>query len=286
MATIEKSERKSSTKKSKPLDLTMKNLDTISKIDDEEEDKPLHPLLPDQKNFRMLVVGPSGCGKTNFLVNYICRFMKVERLYVLSKHLQQDKMEFLHRHFTEIENTINKKLRSKKKPENFKIIMSWVNNISEFPVVDDLDKNYKNVVIFDDIIFEPDKNEKVSNYFVRSRHKNTSVFYLAQSFYAIPRKVRLNTTHYVLYNMPSLTEVSRIHKEVASDLTKNEFIDLFKDAIEDEDTYNFFFIDTLQKKKFLKYRRNLDELLIDPNVKKEKKKFKYESDSESEEEKE
>ena len=99
--------------------------------------------------------------------------------------------------------------------------------------------------------------------------------------FAIPRKIRLNTTHYVLYNMPSLTEVSRIHKEVASDLTKDEFVKYFKDAIEEDDeTYDFFFIDTLQKKKWLKYRKNLDGLLIDPiKKKKESKKIEFSSDS-------
>lgn len=286
MAEEKKSDSKKRGKPEKLPDLSVKNLDGIAKMEEDDDGyKPAHPLLPNQNNFRCLVVGPSGCGKTNFVVNYICRFMKVDRLYVLSKHLQQDKFEFLHRHFTEIENAINRKLKAKKKPENFKIIMSWTNELPLFPVVDDLDKNYRNVVVMDDILFEVDKYEKVANYFVRSRHKNCSIFYLAQSMFAIPRKVRLNTTHYVLYNMPSLTEVSRIHKEVASDLTKDEFIRYFKDAISDEDTYDFFFIDTLQKKKWLKYRRNLDGLLIDPvKPKKESKKIQISSESESDDE--
>ena len=286
MAEEKKSDSKKQIKHQKLPDLSVKNLDGVAHIEDDDDGyKPSHPLLPNQNNFRCLVVGPSGCGKTNFVVNYICRFMKVDRLYVLSKHLQQDKFEFMHRHFTEIEKTINRKLKLKKKPETFKIIMSWVNELPLFPNVDDLDKNYRNVVVFDDIIFEPDKNEKVANYFVRSRHKNCSLFYLAQSMFAIPRKIRLNTTHYVLYNMPSLTEVSRIHKEVASDLTKDEFVKYFKDAIEEDDeTYDFFFIDTLQKKKWLKYRKNLDGLLIDP-IKKKKESKKIEVSSDSDEDK-
>jgi hypothetical protein len=245
----------------KNINLTFKNMDNLSEMETEEQ---LHPLLPKQNNFRMLVIGGSGTGKTNMVVQYIIRFMKIDRLYVCSKHLQQDKMVYLHKHFTELENAVNRKLKVKKKPENFKIIMTWASDLDSFPLVDELDPAYKNVVLFDDLVCEIDKKDKIGNYYIRSRHKNCSIFYLAQSFFMIPRKVRLNTTLFSLFGLPSLTEVNRIWREVASDLTKTEFLEYFKEAIGEEDSYGFFFINTLEKKKFLKYRSGLDGLLIEP----------------------
>lgn len=254
----------------KNIDLSFKNMDSLTEMEKEEQ---IHPLLPKQNNFRMLVSGGSGSGKTNMICQYIIRFMTVDRLYVCSKHLHQDKMEYLHNHYTELENAVNRKLRAKKKPENFKIIMSWTNELESFPTVDDLDPAYKNVVLFDDLVCEPDKKNIIGNYFVRSRHKNASIFYLAQSFYMVPRRtVRLNTTLYALFGLPSLTEINRIWREVASDLTKDEFLQYFKEAVGDEGSYGFFFINTLEKKKFLKYRAGLDGLLIEPTKSKSESK--------------
>lgn len=260
----------------KDIDLSFKNMDSLSEMEKADQ---LHPLLPKQNNFRMLVIGGSGSGKTNMVVQYIIRFMTVDRIYVCSKHLHQDKMEYLHKHFTELENAVNKKLKAKKKPENFKIIMDWTNSLDSFPDVDSLDPAYKNVVLFDDLVCEIDRKDKIGNYFIRSRHKNCSLFYLAQSFFMIPRKVRLNASLFSLFGLPSLTEVNRIWREVASDLTKNDFLSYFKEAIGEEDSYGFFFINTLEKKKFLKYRKGLDELLIEPT--KSEKEKKESSDDES-----
>ena len=248
----------------KTMDLSFNNIDAM--LGNEEDDR-VHPLIPSQKNLRMCVIGGSGTGKTSFLVQFITRFLKVEKLYLCAKHLEQPKLKWLREFYEEVENKINMKIRKKKKNSNatFKIIETWTNDLNEMPSVDELDKTKKNVVIFDDCLFVPDRTEKIPTYFVRGRHHNASVFFLSQSFFAIPRKVRLNTNYYSIFNLPSMTEVSRIQRETASDLDKKDFIQLFRTAL--AEPYNFFFIATEEKKKFLKYRSNLDGLLIDPNVK-------------------
>jgi hypothetical protein len=64
----------------------------------------------------------------------------------------------------------------------------------------------------------------------------------------------------VLFNAPSKTEMKRISNEVAPDLSQKEFMEYFNQAI--SEPYSFFFIDTTQKRKLLKYRKNLDEALV------------------------
>ena len=246
------------------MDLSIGNIDALL---GNENDEKIHPLIPSQKNLRMCIVGGSGTGKTSFLVQFITKFMRVEKLYVLAKHLDQPKLIWLKDFYTEIETKINEKLRRKKKNSNanFKIIETWTNDINEMPTVDDLDKTKRNIVIFDDMVLEVDRLNNIPNYFVRGRHHGASVFYLSQSFFGIPRKIRLNANYYAIFNLPSLTETTRIHREVAADLDKKEFLDIFRRALAED--YNFLFIAVDEKKKMLKYRMNLDSLLIQPDNK-------------------
>lgn len=243
------------------MDLSFGNIDSLLGNDNDEK---IHPLIPSQKNLRMCIIGGSGTGKTSFLVQFITKFMTVEKLYVCAKHLDQPKMKWLKDFYTEIENKINEKLRKKKKTSNanFKIIEAFTNDLNEFPTVDQLDKTKKNVIIYDDMVLEKDPTNKIGNAFVRGRHHNASVFYLSQTFFGIPRKIRLNTNYYAIFNLPSLTEIKRIQSEIASDLDKKQFLDLIRQALSED--YNFFFVATDEKKKMLKYRKNLDELLIHP----------------------
>lgn len=241
------------------MDLSFSNIDSMLANDDDDR---IHPLIPSQKNLRMCVIGGSGTGKTSFLVQFITKFMKVDKIYLVAKHLEQSKLQWLHDFYTEVEHNINQKLRKQKKQDNFKIIETWTNDLNEMPSVDELDKTKRNIVIFDDCLFVPDKTEKIPTYFVRGRHHGASVFFLSQSFFAIPRKVRLNTNFYTIFNLPSMTEVVRIQRETASDLDKKEFVDLFRTAL--QEPYQFFFIATEEKKKFLKYRKGLDGLLLEP----------------------
>jgi hypothetical protein len=251
------------------MDLSIGNIDALL---GNENDEKIHPLIPSQKNLRMCVVGGSGTGKTSFLVQFITKFMRVEKLYVCAKHLDQPKLKWLHDFYTEIETKINEKLRKKKKTSNasFKIIEAWTNDLNDFPNVDELDKTKKNVIVYDDLVLERDPTNKIGNAFVRGRHHGASVFYLSQTFFGIPRKIRLNTNYYAIFNLPSLTEITRIHREIAGDLDKKEFIELIRRALAEE--YYFFFVATDEKKKFLKYRVGLDGLLISPSESKSDKK--------------
>ena len=241
-------------------DLTFKNIDDL--CPKREIEKSKHILVPRQPH-RLAWIGASGSGKTNACIQMIVRDLIVDKLYVCSKHLFQPKMEFLMEHFNMIEEKINKKLQKKHKgagyAEHYKIIEAWTNDLNEFPDVDDLNGDLHNIILFDDMIMERDQ-KKIIEFFIRGRHKKCTVLYLSQSFFAIPRKIRINCSHYAMFNTPSKTEAKRISSEIAPDLEQKDFLKYMNRAT-DED-YCFFFIDTTQKKKLLRYRKNLDEMVV------------------------
>ena len=79
----------------------------------------------------------------------------------------------------------------------------------------DYEDNQK-LVIFDDYVC--DKNQRqLIHCFIQGRHNNCSVIYLSQLLYKTPKDIRLNCSHYCLYELPSSRESNRISSELRVD---------------------------------------------------------------------
>ena len=73
------------------------------------------------------------------------------------------------------------------------------------------------------------------DYFIRGRHKNCSVIYLSQSYYKTPKDIRLNCSHFGIYEFPSSNEISLICRE--NNTQKEKYENATKDP------YSFIYID-------------------------------------------
>lgn len=190
---------------------------------DAEDYKQLYPFMPNQC-FRMLICGPSGSGKTNTLLHMILKLLYFDKVYLYAKNLEQSKYRNLIDMFQPISDEVG-----------YDIIEA--SNDQILPVSELTDDNQK-LVIFDDFVCE--KNQKpLIDYFIRGRHKNCSVIYLSQSYYKTPKDVRLNCSHFCLYEFPSVNEKSLICRE--NNISK----ELYKKAT--EDPYCFLYIDKPRK---------------------------------------
>ena len=91
----------------------------------------------------------------------------------------------------------------------------------DIKLVNSLESDTQKIVIFDDFIC--DKNQKpLIDYFIQGRHKNCSVIYLSKSFYKTSNDIRLNCSHYVIYDFPSSNERNMISREL--NVTKDQYI--------------------------------------------------------------
>ena len=179
------------------------------KEDENTNFKQLKPFMPD-KPFRMLICGASGSGKTNTLYHIIMKpLVYYDEIYLYGKNLEQEK----YRHMI-------KKMKEMKKDIGYNPL--YCNNDKIIPV-DDLDCDSQKIVIFDDFVC--DKNQDpLSDYFIQGRHKNCSVIYLSQSFYRTPKDIRINCSHYIVFEFPSNNERNLISKElgVTKDIRKSD----------------------------------------------------------------
>ena len=113
-----------------------------------------------------------------------------------------------------------------------------VSNDEIIPVSEmDYEDNQK-LVIFDNYVCERNQRQLI-DYFIQGRHKNCSVIYLSQSFYKTPKDIRLNCSHYCLYEFPSSRESKRISSELGVDKKH------YKAAT--RDPYSFLFVDKPKK---------------------------------------
>ena len=86
------------------------------------------------------------------------------------------------------------------------------------------------------IIYVCEKNQNdIINYFIQGRHKNCCVIYLSQSYYKTLKDIRINCSHYIIFESPTKRENEaicnehRIDKETYKRSFKNEYDFLYID---------------------------------------------------------
>ena len=201
----------------------------IPNYDSDTENKKFrqrYSFMP-KDTFRMLIRGNSGSGKTNLLYHMLVEpLLYYDEIYLYAKSLDQEKYQNLMNKINEISKEAGYDVMT---VSNDKIIP--INHL-------DYEDNQK-LIIFDDYVCEKNQRQIV-DYFIQGRHKNCSIIYLSQSSYKRPRDIRLNCSHYCIYEFPSSRERNMISSELGVDKEK------FKKATKKQ--YHFLYVDKPKKK--------------------------------------
>ena len=209
----------------------------------ESENNNRHFLAP-KWPFRLLILGPSGCGKTNLLFNLIIRQLSFDKLWIYSRHLDQP----LYKKLSEL-------LGLDESLENDQILMS--SNLDNVVYPDDLNKDETNLLVFDD--FVTTKNQScITDAFIRGRHANCSCIYITQCYFPVPKDIRLNCNYFVIFNVQSKRELVELQKDHATNIDKEDFQKLYREAV--FDPYSFFVIDKCTNFLPLAYRKRFNGL--------------------------
>lgn len=181
--------------------------------------------MPD-RSFRMLICAPSGGGKTNLLLDMIYKLLYFDKIYLYAKNLQQCKYISLLGRFKAISEKVG-----------YDIIAATNGDIT--PLQDIPDENQK-LAIFDDYLNTGSANDReIRNYFTGSRNKNCSCIYLSQSFYGTDKTIRLNCSHYCIFEFPSKREQNMICQEL--NVEKDEY----KQSV--AKPFDFLYLDKVRK---------------------------------------
>ena len=122
-------------------------------------------------------------------------------------------------------------------------------------------RKMKVLIIFDDMISHIMSHKKaqqiLKDLFTRCRKLNISLCFLTQSYFSVPKDVRLNYTHYTLFKLNNKRELQNIAISHSADIDYKDFINIYRDCT--KKLYNFLTIDATKAfdKKFIK---NFDEI--------------------------
>ena len=82
-----------------------------------------------------------------------------------------------------------------------------------------LGKKRKILIVFDDMIADMVNDKKlnpvVTELLIRSRKLKISGVFITQSYFKVPKDVRLNSTHFFIMKVPNERELSVIHEILA-----------------------------------------------------------------------
>ena len=138
----------------------------------------------------------------------------------------------------------------------------------------DMDDIYKNIekcnpnkkrkilIVFDNMIADMISNKKlnpiVTDLFIRVKKLNISLVFITQSYFAVPKNIRLNYTHYFIIKIANKREHQQIAFNHSSDIDFQDFINLYKKRT--AKPYSFLVLDaTLTSDNPSRFRKNFLE---------------------------
>ena len=129
-------------------------------------------------------------------------------------------------------------------------------NIDEYNV----DKDRKILIAFDDMIANMINNKKlnslVTKLFIRGTKLNISFVFITQSYFKVPKDVRLNTTQFFISKILNKRDPQQIVINHSSDISTKDFINIYRKCT--AEPYWFLVNDTtLASDNPLRFRKTL-----------------------------
>ena len=175
--------------------------------------------------YRILITGVSGSRKTNALVNLINEQGDIDKIYLYAKDLSEPKYEYL------IKNRKNTGIKHLNDGNAFIEYSSTMDDV--YKNIDDYNPNRKRkiLIVFDDMIADIMTNKKfqsiIKELFIRCRKLNISLVFITQSYFSVPKDVRLNSTHYLIMKINNRKELQNIAISHSADIDYKGFLRIY-----------------------------------------------------------
>ena len=129
--------------------------------------------------------------------------------------------------------------------------------------IEDYNKKRKRkvLIVFEDMISHVMSDKKaqqvLKELFIRCRKLSISLCFLTQSYFSVPKDVRLNCTHYIIFKLSNKRELQNIAINRPADHDYKDFVNIYRDYRE---PYNVLTIDTAQP-VYKRFKKNFDDPL-------------------------
>ena len=93
-------------------------------------------------------------------------------------------------------------------------------------------KKKRVLIVFDNTIADMESNKKlgplVNELFLRRRQLNILLVFISQSYFKVPKTIRLNATYYVIMKIPNKRLLQQIASSHWSDIDFKDFMKLYE----------------------------------------------------------
>ena len=168
------------------------------------------------ENHRHVIIGPSNVGKTFYMLKVLEKVGNQKPIHIIT--------------------------RSPNQYPNYKTSNE----------IEPINKYKGSVVIFDDMLGAKNSSQ-IDEFFTRGRHENLDVYYISQSYFALPRQsIRNNSDRLILFKQ-TLRDVQSMYYDIgAYDMNYDEFKEMCHKAWSER--YNYLCVDMTKNKNEGKYR--------------------------------
>ena len=96
--------------------------------------------------------------------------------------------------------------------------------------------------VFDDMIADVMTNKKfqavIKELFIRCRKLNISLVFIRQSYFSVPKEVKLNSRHYLIMKIHNKTELQQLAINRSADIDFKDFLKIYRNCTKEP---HFFF---------------------------------------------
>ena len=188
-----------------------------------------------------MIIGGSGSGKTNALLNLIKEQDDIDKIYLYAKDLSEPKYEFL------IKKREDVGIKYCNDPNAFIECSNRMDDV--YQNIDDCNPSRKRkiLIVFDDMIADIMSNKKfqaiIKELFIRCRKLNISLVFITQSYFSVPKDVRLNSTHYLIVKINNKRELQNFLINHSADIDYKDFVKVYRECT--KKPYSFLTIDSM-----------------------------------------
>ena len=148
-----------------------------------------------------MIIAGSGSRKTSTLLNLIKEQNDIDKIYLYAKDLSEPKYELL------IKKRQNAGIKHLNNPNAFIQCSNTMDDVYED--IDDYNPTRKRkiLIVFDEMMADIMTNKEfqaiIRELFIRCRKLNVSLVFITQSYFTVPKDVRLNSRHYLIMKINS-----------------------------------------------------------------------------------
>ena len=108
----------------------------------------------------------------------------------------------------------------------------------------------KILAVFDDMIADIMTNKNfqsiIKELFIRYRKLNISLAFITQSYFSVPKDVRLNSTHYLIMKINNKRELHNIAINHSADINYKDFIKIYREYVKEPYSFDYRYYITSQ----------------------------------------